>query len=39
MPTVGTVVDFKSGVRAKLVHPSGTMAIIEVDKYRSNWIE
>jgi len=36
MPTVGTVVDLKSGARAKLVHRSGTMAIIEVDKYRSD---
>ncbi len=33
------IFDLKSGLRAKLVDRSGSMVIIEIDKYRSDWIE
>ena len=39
IPPVQTVFDLKSGVRAKLVDRSGSMVIIEVQDYRSDWIE
>jgi hypothetical protein len=39
IPPVQSVLDLKSGVRAKLVDRSGSMVIIEVEKYRSDWIE
>ena len=39
IPTIESVFDLKSGVRAKLVDRSGSMVIIEIDKYRSDWIE
>jgi hypothetical protein len=34
-----SVFDLKSGARAKLVDSSGSMVNIEIDKYRSDWIE
>jgi len=37
IPTIESVFDLKSGVRAKLVDRSGSMVIIEIDKYRSDW--
>jgi hypothetical protein len=33
------IFDLKSGARTKLVDRSGSMVIIEIDKYRSDWIE
>ena len=36
---IESVFDLKSGLRAKLVDRSGSMVIIEIDKYRSDWIE
>ena len=39
IPTIESVFDLKSGARAKLVDRSGSMVIIEIDKYRSDWIE
>ena len=39
VPTIESVFDLKSGARAKLVDRSGSMVIIEIDKYRSDWIE
>jgi hypothetical protein len=39
IPTIKSVFDLKSGARAKLVDRSGSMVIIEIDKYRSDWIE
>jgi hypothetical protein len=39
IPPIKSVFDLKSGVRAKLVDRSGSMVIIEVDDYRSDWIE
>jgi len=39
IPTMESVFDLKSGARAKLVDRSGSMVIIEIDKYRSDWIE
>jgi hypothetical protein len=39
MPPVESVFDLKSGVRAKLVDRSGSMVIVEVKEYRSDWIE
>jgi hypothetical protein len=39
IPTIESVFDLKSGARAKLVDRSGSMVIIEIDKYRSEWIE
>ena len=39
IPTIESVFDLKSGARAKLVDRSGSMVIIEVDGYRSDWIE
>jgi len=36
---ITSVFDLKSGVRAKLVDRSGSMVIIEVEHYRSDWIE
>jgi hypothetical protein len=38
-PPVESVFDLKSGVRAKLVDRSGSMVIVEVIEYRSDWIE
>ena len=31
--------DRKSGARAQLVDRSGSMVIVEVEEYRSDWIE
>ena len=39
IPPVKRVFDLKSGVRAKLVDRSGSMVIVEVQDYRSDWIE
>jgi hypothetical protein len=39
IPTMESVFDLKSGPRAKLVDRSGSMVIIEIEKYRSDWIE
>jgi hypothetical protein len=39
IPTIESVFDLKSGARAKLVDRRGSMVIIEIDKYRSDWIE
>ena len=39
IPPIKSVFDLKSGVRAKLVDRSGSMVIIEVEDYRSDWIE
>ena len=34
IPMIESVFDLKSGLRAKLVDRSGSMVIIEIDKYR-----
>jgi hypothetical protein len=39
IPAVKSVFDLKSGVRAKLVDRFGLMVIVEVQDYRSDWIE
>lgn len=39
IPPVESVFDLKSGVRARLVDRSGSMVIVEVEDYRSDWIE
>jgi hypothetical protein len=39
IPPVRSAFDLKSGARARLVDRSGLMVIIEVEKYRSAWIE
>jgi hypothetical protein len=39
IPPVRSVFDLKSGVRSKLVDRSGSMVIVEVQEYRSDWIE
>lgn len=39
IPPVKSVFDLKSGARATLVDRSGSMVIIEVEDYRSDWIE
>ena len=39
IPPVKSVFDLKSGVRARLVDRSGSMVIVEVEDYRSDWIE
>ena len=39
IPPVESVFDLKSAVRAKLVDRSGSMVIVEVQEYRSDWIE
>ena len=39
IPPIKSVFDLKSGVRAKLVDRSGSMVIVEVEDYRSDWIE
>jgi hypothetical protein len=39
IPPVDSVFDLKSGVRAKLVYRNGSMVIVEVREYRSDWIE
>jgi hypothetical protein len=39
IPPLYSVFDLKSGARAKLVDRSGSMVMIEVEKYRSDWIE
>ena len=39
IPPIESVFDLKSGVRAKLVDRSGSMVIIAVQDYRSDWIE
>ena len=39
VPPVQSVFDLKSGARAKLVDRSGSMVIVEVEKYRSDWNE
>lgn len=39
IPPLKSVFDLKSGVRATLVDRSGSMVIVEVQEYRSDWIE
>ena len=39
IPPIKSVFDLKSGVRAKLVDRSGSMVIVGIDDYRSDWIE
>ncbi|HLX04332.1 MAG TPA: hypothetical protein VKR28_02305 [Candidatus Binatus sp.] len=39
IPPIESIFDLKSGVRAKLVDRSGSMVIVEVQEYRSDWIE
>jgi hypothetical protein len=39
IPPVKSVFELKSGARAKLVDRSGSMVIVEVEAYRSDWIE
>ena len=39
IPPIKSVFDLKSGVGAKLVDRSGSMVIVEVEGYRSDWIE
>lgn len=39
IPPLESFFDLKSGVRAKLVDRSGSMVIIQVQEYRSDWIE
>ena len=39
IPPIKSVFELKSGARAKLVDRSGSMVIVEVEDYRSDWIE
>ena len=39
IPPVQSVFELKSGARARLVDRSGSMVIVEVEDYRSDWIE
>jgi len=39
IPPIESVFHLKSGARAKLADRSGSMVIVEVDDYRSDWIE
>jgi hypothetical protein len=39
IPPVESVFEFKSGARAKLIDRHGSMVIVEVQEYRSDWIE
>ena len=39
IPPVKSVFELKSGARAKLVDRSGSMVIVEVEDFRSDWIE
>jgi len=39
IPPIKSVFDLKSGARARLVDRSGSMVIVEVEDYRSDWIE
>jgi hypothetical protein len=39
IPPIQSVFNLKSGARAKLVDRSGSMVIVEVEDYRSDWIE
>jgi hypothetical protein len=39
IPPIKSVFELKSGVQAKLVDRSGSMVIVEVQDYRSDWIE
>jgi hypothetical protein len=39
IPPIKSVFDLRSGARAKLVDRSGSMVIVEVEEYRSDWIE
>ncbi len=39
IPPVKSIFNLKSGARAKLVDRSGSMVIVEVEDYRSDWIE
>ena len=39
IPPIKSVFDLKSGARARLVDRSGSMVIVEVEHYRSDWIE
>ena len=39
IPPIKTVFRLKSGVCAKLADRSGSMVIVEVEDYRSDWIE
>ena len=39
IPPIRSVFELKSGARAKLVDRSGSMVIVEVEDYRSDWLE
>ena len=39
IPPVKSVFDLKSGVRAQLLDRSGSMVIVEIEGYHSDWIE
>jgi hypothetical protein len=39
IPPIKSVFRLKSGVRARLADRSGSMVIVEVEDYRSDWIE
>jgi len=39
IPPIKSVFELKSGARARLVDRSGSMVIVEVEDYRSDWIE
>jgi hypothetical protein len=39
IPPIKSVLRLKSGVRARLADRSGSMVIVEVEDYRSDWIE
>ena len=39
IPPIQSVFDLKSGVGATLVNRSGSVVIVEVQEYRSDWIE
>ena len=39
IPPIESVFDLKSGVRAKLVDRRGSMVIVQIQEYRSDWIE
>ena len=39
VPPVSSVFILKSGARGKLVDRSGSMVIVEVEDYRTDWIE
>ena len=39
IPPIKSVFRLKSGLRAKLAERRGSMVIVEVEDYRSDWIE